>query len=154
MQLIPFTKPYSDRKRFPFSSKILYRQQHVYKTKQFLPVNQDSPASPWVPGPLQPCPDILAYVHLELYVPLQFQIAKLDISEMFSLILICLTHHVLESLFICIHLLVICSCSVDELVFLVYNCMTESKIGSSIPVLFICSPYPMAMCPELFISHS
>ena len=73
---------------------------------------------------------------------------------MFSLILICLTHHVLESLFICIHLLIICSCSVDELVFLVYNCMTESKIGSSTPVLFICSPYPMAMCPELFISHS
>ena len=73
---------------------------------------------------------------------------------MFVLILICLTHPVLESLFICIHLLVICSCSVDELVFLVYNWMTKFKIGSSTSVLSICSPYPMAMCPELFISHS
>ena len=73
---------------------------------------------------------------------------------MFALILICLTHPVLESLFICIHLPVICSCSVDELIFLVYNWMTKFKIGSSTSVLSICSPYPMAMCPELFISHS
>lgn len=73
---------------------------------------------------------------------------------MFALILTCLTHPVLGSLFICIHLLVICSCSVDELVFLVYNWMTKSKKESSTSVLSICSPYPMAMCAELFISHS
>ena len=153
MQLIPFTKPQSDRKLFPFSSKIVYRQQNVIKQSsscQLIKILQLL----LVPEPLQPCPDILAQVHLELYVPLWFQIAKLDIPDMFALILICLTHPVLESLFICIHLLVICSCSVDELVFLVYNQMTKFKIGSSTSVLSICSPYPMAMCPELFISHS
>ena len=45
--------------------------------------------------------------------------------------------------------------SVDKLVgLLAYNWLKKPRMGSSTPALSICSPYPMATCPKLFLSHS
>lgn len=121
---------------FHFPAKYCTGSNMFIKTKQLHASSRFS-SFPFsrVSGLLRACPDILAQVHLELQVHLWFQITKQYFRNVcYNLCFIFLMYTVLDSLFICIHLLVTCFFSVDKLVcLLVFNWLKKSRAGSPPP---------------------